>query len=158
LENLALLFKPHQIIFCQIVTPFSDTLVLSTQAFVLYALCSALWILFDYIFYYQESTKKKDEEEDGKEVEVFIDEAFDPRPEFSKQSSHCEKAEGTTDSRCQQKEKKVELEDSRSDGEDFIGNGSKASQKHVPETIFIVISHHPLEETFREPRDIFEEK
>jgi hypothetical protein len=128
------------------------------QACLLYYVCSALWILFDYIFYYQESTKKKDEEEDGKEVEVFIDESFYLRPEFSKQSSHCEKAEGTTYSRCQQEEKKVELEDSRSDGEDFIGNGSKAGQKNVPETIFIVISQHPLEEAFREPRNVFEEK
>jgi len=128
------------------------------QACLLYHVCSAIWILFDYIFYYKEPANKKDEEEDGKEVEVFIDESFDPRPKFSKQTSHCEKAEGPTYSRCQQEEKKVELEDSRSDGEDFIGNGSKAGQKYVPETILIVISHYLLEKAFREPRNIFEEK
>jgi hypothetical protein len=84
---------------------------LSNQANALCLLCFFLQILFDYVFYYQETAKKKDEEEDGKEVEVFIDEAFYPRSKFSKQTSYCEKSEGTADSRCQQKEEKVELED-----------------------------------------------
>ncbi len=52
---------------------------------------SAFSILLYHKFDYQESAHKKDEEEDSKEVEVFIDEDFDPGPKFSKQSSNCEK-------------------------------------------------------------------
>jgi len=55
---------------------------------------SAFSILLYHKFDYHESAHKKDEEEDSKEVEVFIDEDFDPRPKFSKQSSNCEKTEG----------------------------------------------------------------
>ncbi len=110
------------------------------MACALNALCSVLSFLFDNVFYYKESAKKKDEEEDGKEVEVFIDETFDPRPKFSKQSSNSKEAEGAADCGCQEKEEKVELKNARSNCENLVGNGSEASQKHVPETIFIVIS------------------
>ena len=60
------------------------------------AIClhSAFSILLYHKFDYQESANKKDEEEDRKEVEVLIDEDFDPRPEFSKQTGNCEKTEG----------------------------------------------------------------
>jgi len=86
---------------------------------------SAFSILIYHKFDYQESTHKKDEEEDGKEVEVFIYDALNLRAEFSKQSSHCEKAEGTAECRSNKKEEKIELEDSRSNGEDLIGNRSE---------------------------------
>ena len=55
---------------------------------------SAFSILLYHKFDCQESAHKKDEEEDSKEVEVLIDEDFDPRSKFSKQSSNCEKTEG----------------------------------------------------------------
>ncbi len=55
---------------------------------------SAFSILIYHKFDYQESAHKMDEEENSKEVEVLIDEDFDPRPKFSKQSSDCEKTEG----------------------------------------------------------------
>ncbi len=55
---------------------------------------SAFSILLYNEFDYQESAHKKDEEENSKEVEVFIDKAFDLRSKFSKQSSNCEKTEG----------------------------------------------------------------
>ena len=62
-----------------------------------------LWIiqvscLLDYKLNKKKSTEKKDEKEDGKEVEVFIDNAFDARAELSEQGSHHEKAKGTAES------------------------------------------------------------
>lgn len=54
--------------------------------------------LIDYKLNKKKSTEKKDKKEDGKEVEVFIDNAFDPRAELSKQGSHHEEAKGTAES------------------------------------------------------------
>ena len=106
----------------------------------------------------QESPKKKDKKEDCQEVEISVDKGFNFWPEFSEEGSHGKESERAADSGSEQKQEKVQLEDSGGNGEHFVRNGSKASGKDVPESVGLIVYHHFLKQIFRKSGDVLVEK